>query len=317
MISSIPTLVFLSLLLSIFLVPLSCQVVPGKLNPFHFSRPEGNREIYVYVPSTYDSSRLWPLTFYFHGYQGDWQQGVTLNMTLDAEAAGYLIAFGQGTSASPGGPLGWNAGACCIGQNVDDVTFTRTALKVISAATNVDPKRVYSMGWSNGGMMTERLGCEATDLFAGLAPDASAVILGQGGDAGLHQCDQSFGSSAVNYLHFHGTGDTVVPWTGTQGGLVFPGALEDISRWVTRLGCDATVESTFNDGTFSNIVWPNCRSNSTVELMTVRNGQHQWWTKNQGNFDTAAYVMDFFTRTYQRQNRITDMKNNKRTVKIS
>lgn len=65
----------------------------------------------------------------------------------------------------------------------------------------------------SGGMMTERLGCEASDLFAGLVPDASAVILGQGGDAGLKQCDQSFGSSAVNYLHFHGTGDSVVPWS--------------------------------------------------------------------------------------------------------
>jgi len=96
----------------------------------------------------------------------------------------------------------------------------------------------------------------------------------------------------------------VVPWTGTNNGNGFPGTLLDTARWVSRLGCDSHVQSTFNDGTFTNLVWPNCRGNSTVELMSVRNSGHLWWTKNNGNFDTAAYAMAFFTRTYQMQEQI-------------
>ena len=36
--------------------------------------------------------------------------------------------------------------------------------------------------------------------------------------------------------------------------------------------------------------------------MTVRNGVHAWWTTQQGNFETMAYVLAFFTRTYRKQN---------------
>ena len=54
-------------------------------------------------------------------------------------------------------------------------------------------------------------------------------------------------------------------------------------------------------GTFSNIEWPECRRRSRVQLMSVRNGVHAWWTPQQGNFNTTAYILDWFTRTYQAQ----------------
>ena len=123
--------------------------------------------------------------------------------------------------------------------------------------------------------MSECLGCEASDLFAGVAADASAVGILPGGQAGFASCDRSFGRSRLNYLHFHGTGDTVVSWTGATAN-PYPGTLEDTARWMRRMGCDEQVNTTYNDGTFSNIQWPNCREGRVVEIMTVRNGQH-WW----------------------------------------
>ena len=150
--------------------------------------------------------------------------------------------------------------------------------------------------------MSERLGCEASDLFAGVAADASAVGLLPGGEAGLALCDKSFGSGRVNYLHYHGTGDSVVPWTGSTSN-PYPGTLEDTARWVRRQGCDATLNATYNDGTFSNLQWPNCRDGRVVELMTVKNGQHWWWTQDHDGFDTAAYSLNFFTRTWRQQQR--------------
>ena len=123
--------------------------------------------MYLYVPKGYNSSVQWPFAIYFHGYgtglpaiQG-YHQGIYLNMTTDADAAGYVIAFGQGTPSSAG-YLSWDAGRCCKGYNstmvrVDDVTYTRTAIKMIESMVKIDPARRYVMGWSNGGMMTERL----------------------------------------------------------------------------------------------------------------------------------------------------------------
>jgi len=35
--------------------------------------------------------------------------------------------------------------------------------------------------------------------------------------------------------------------------------------------------------------------------MTVRNGVHAWWTWQQGGFETMKYVLEFFTRTWEKQ----------------
>jgi len=234
-----------------------------------------------------------------------------LNMTVDAERAGYLMIFGQGTPGPAG--LAWEAGICCVynaSTIVDDVAYTRDALKIAQSMVNVDPQRVYTMGWSNGGYMSERLACQAPELFAGVAADASAVGIRPGGREGLASCDRSFGEHRLNYLHFHGTADPSVSWTGSSvnGTSLVPSALEDISRWVTRLRCSSTVHQTFNDGTFSNLVWPECRDGREVEFMTVRNGVHSWWTLQNGGFQTTTYILNFFTRTHRLQRSIHSEK---------
>lgn len=94
--------------------------------------------------------------------------------------------------------------------------------------------------------------------------------------------------------------------TGTftpNGTNLTPSTLRDIARWTRRLDCDATSDETYNDGTFSNLVWPSCRDGRVVELMSVRNGVHAWWTIEQGGFPTMAYVLAFFTRTWQVQHK--------------
>jgi polyhydroxybutyrate depolymerase len=137
---------------------------------------------------------------------------------------------------------------------VDDVEFTRQALQLIKKTVNVDPERVYAMGWSNGGFMTERLMCETPELWAGICADASAVGLLPGGREGQRLCDGSFGSSRVNYIHFHGTADPAVSWTGSfsaNGTVVVPAALDDLARWLTRMDCTRRLHQTYNDGVSS------------------------------------------------------------------
>ncbi len=284
-------------------------VVGGMNGPVNFSRPEGERLFYYYVPSTYTPSKPLPFIIYFHGYSGDWTQGVKLNQTVDAENNGYIIAFGRGTpNSAPPHYLGWNGGRCCLFNPailVDDVTYAKTVVRLVSERVAIATDRIYAMGWSNGGFLGERLGCEAWDVFAGVAVDASAVIIGNSSEDGLAQCDAAFNGGHIDYIHFHGTQDTIVPWIGGPNNPVHcPSALENLSRWVTRAGCDNVQMETYNDGkNFTNIRWPNCRDNTSVELMTVWYGTHFWWTLDNSNFATADYIMKAFTRGYiQRQN---------------
>ena len=285
-------------------------IQPGQLNYYNFSRPEGVREFYLYVPTGYTAEQAWPFTFYFHGYTADYRQGITNNMTTDAEAAGYLIAFGQGTPTSTGPTvLGWNGGECCLFNEstiVDDVEFTRVALSMVQSAANVDSTRLYAIGWSNGAFLVERILCETGSLFAGIAADAGAVGVLPGGQAGLAYCDAVFGANTTNYFHIHGNADPVISWTGAADnstGFVHgvPSALDDLARWTQRLGCAPYLHQTFNDGTFSNLVWPHCRDGREIDFMTVRDGQHAFWTKDYGGFEMTAYILQFFDRTWRKQ----------------
>jgi polyhydroxybutyrate depolymerase len=288
----------------------SNDIIIGGLNgPVNFSRPEGERLFYFYVPSTYTPEKPLPFIIYFHGYGGNWSQGVTLNQTVDAETNGYIIAFGQGTpSAEVRHSLGWNGGTCCLFNTtipVDDVTYAKTIVRLASDRVAIATNRVYAMGWSNGGYMVERLGCEAWDVFNGVAPDASSVVIGNGYEDGLARCDAAFKGGHIDYIHFHGTIDNTVPWIGGHDARErLPSVLENLSRWVTRNGCDNVQMQTYNDGkNFTNIVWPNCRDNTSVELMSVWYAPHIWWTVGNSGFSTADYVMKAFTRGFmQRQN---------------
>ena len=51
---------------SSLLAPPGSDIVPGKLNFFNLSRPEGERFFYLYVPTNYTAGVSWPFTFYFH-----------------------------------------------------------------------------------------------------------------------------------------------------------------------------------------------------------------------------------------------------------
>jgi len=181
--------------------------------------------------------------------------------------------------------------------------FTRLMVAITSKSFTVDSDRIYAMGWSNGGYMSERLGCEAADLFAGIGADASAIVIGANNVSGLADCDRSFGASFINYIHYSGTADNTVPWTGGGSNHEnLPSALEDFSRWGRRNGCSASLEQTYNDlAVFSNLVLRDCRGGTEMELMTVRGGVHQWWTGPVGGFNTTDYTLAFFTRTYTKQ----------------
>ena len=314
------------------------------------------------------------------GYGGGWLQGILLNMTAAAEAAGYLMAFPESATAvlivTASLPLSATAAVlllaavadtallCAQGHTVwagrsagvergtvvsswrtlscprchrrspaphipavcaalfscasnasttgDDVQFTKEAVALVQKTVSVDPQRRYALGWSNGGFFTEMLACQTADLWAGVSSNAGAVVIAPGGHGGQQSCDLSFGTSRLNYLHLHGTADYVVNWSGavfTGDGSLIPSALGDLARWVNRLGCrPSRVLQTVNDlVSFSNIVWQECRDGREVELMTVKNGGHDWWTQRRHGFDTTAYILSFFTRTYYKQRQPVDM----------
>ena len=77
-----------------------------------------------------------------------------------------------GTLLDQSNPCSWNAGGCCgtaPDRRVDDVGFVRAIASWLKSAMCADDD-LFAMGFSNGAMMANRLGCDAADLFRGIAP---------------------------------------------------------------------------------------------------------------------------------------------------
>jgi poly(3-hydroxybutyrate) depolymerase len=118
----------------------------------------------IYVPSSYDKSKKYPLIMLLHGAGGDENnfldryQGMWSKL---AEERGYIIAAANGR-----GPVSGYLKENGAEQDVMDV------IALIEKNYNVDSTREYLAGHSMGGGGTWRLGFEYRNRFAALAPIA-------------------------------------------------------------------------------------------------------------------------------------------------
>src|ERR1019366_7477165 len=172
--------------------------------------------------------------------------------------------------------LSWNGGVCCgyaKTYNVDDVAYVRALLNDLATIVDIDPRRVYAAGMSNGAMMAYRLAAECADRFAAIAAVA--------GPMGI---DDPRPVRAVPVLHIHGTDDQFAPYDGGVGrrslhGVPFRSVADTIAAWVRVNRCDPTPTvmeevSAVDDGT--RIVRHLYRGEAPVVLITVEGGGHIW-----------------------------------------
>jgi len=174
----------------------------------------------------------------------------------------------------------WNAGSACCNfdhQEVDDVTRLARLIDTWRARPDVDPTRIYVMGHSNGGFMTEQLACAlggritAAVNMSGAAPPAE------------QSCTPS---KSLALLELRGDADEIVRYAGgsvfdTAELARFPSAQQGFRDWGKRLGCagaasigpDLDLDSRLPGAETRVERYLSCGS-ASVELWTVRGGNH-------------------------------------------
>jgi polyhydroxybutyrate depolymerase len=185
------------------------------------------RSYILHVPPKYDGKTRMPLVMNFHGKGGTAQGSLGSAWIPKADAVGIVVMIPQGLYNSwNGGPAGCPTLVCCCqpaqDHNVDDVAFVRAAVAKTAQDGCIDLKRVYAVGLSNGGIMSQWLACDAADLVAAIAP-ASGPNLGD--------CKPSRPITVVNY---RGKQDSQVLYNGGMsmpGGHVWPSAMADFTKW--------------------------------------------------------------------------------------
>lgn len=146
---------------------------------------EVSREVLVVVPTTYHSLRGGGRTaavVAFHGL------GATptlmseyIGLETELEKTGWIGILPYGTSNMLAGARSFNAGGCCgsaADKEEDDIALARAVAEYLSASMCVDHARIYATGFSNGAMMSNRIGCELSGTFAAVAPVGGTIQYG-------------------------------------------------------------------------------------------------------------------------------------------
>jgi polyhydroxybutyrate depolymerase len=166
---------------------------------------------------------------------------------------------------------------------VDDVGFAVAVLDDVAKRHQVDRRRVYATGHSNGAIMAYRLAAERADVVVAIAPVAGAMSL-----------DKFAPSRPVPILHIHSVDDPRAlynggigpPFPGTDNRVTHAPVTAALAQWIKFNGCRAepttaetrrgkagTPEATH---TATRLVYAPCSSGANVEHWKLTVAGHGW-----------------------------------------
>jgi poly(3-hydroxybutyrate) depolymerase len=204
--------------------------------PYTLSISGTTREYYVNVPAAYNPSQPTRVIFAWH-----WLGGNARNITGGGGFGGayyglksripdaiYIAAEGLGDN----GQTGWaNTGG-------RDIAFLKAMLEWLDTNYCVDKGRIFSTGFSYGGIMSDTIACQMGSTFRAVAPVAGVLF------SGTNSCV----NQRVAAIMTHGSADTTLEISGgitardyliKTNHCTMTSAAVDPSPCVAYSGCDA------------------------------------------------------------------------------
>jgi polyhydroxybutyrate depolymerase len=251
-------------------MPLPARADMMHVTTMHVTTAQGAREAIVLASVPTPA----PTVIVLHGATATAAMTARTSGFAEAAAArGFAAVFPQGVYRQ------WNDGRE-DGRisTIDDVGFLRQLVHELVQRGIADRRHIYLAGISNGGMMTFRMLCEASELFAGAATIIANMPAGIG-----ERCQVRKPQPLVM---FNGTADPLVPYEGGpvgfagQRGLVW--RAERTADFMARVnGCAAMqarplpVETSNEIVQVARLAWAPCRAGGPVTLYRLENGGHQ------------------------------------------
>jgi polyhydroxybutyrate depolymerase len=242
-------------------------------------KPDPARPYTVFVPTSYHQGAPMPLVILLHGFGATGAiQDAYFGMQALAQSKGFLYVHPDGTLNQLGKQF-WNAtdGCCGYHSTVDDVAYLTGIIDQVSTKYDVDPKRIYFIGHSNGGFMSYRMACELSGRVAAIASMAGATF------DDPTKCNPS---EPVSVLQVHGTADRTIAYTGGVTPVIngtYPGAEQSVATWAKYDGCTGTrdavggemnLEPNIAGAETQRSAFTGCPKGIDVQLLTVQGGPH-------------------------------------------
>jgi poly(3-hydroxybutyrate) depolymerase len=172
------------------------------------------REYILALPSGYDANHPYRLIFGFH-----WSGGVANDVASGQIIGGpyYGLQSRSAGSAIFVAPEGLNKGWANTGGG--DIAFVKAMLAYFEANLCIDQSRIFSTGFSYGGMMSDEIGTEMGDVFRAIAPMSDACYSGG--------CKASNNHPIAVWMA-HGDNDMTVPLAD---------GMTALNKFLTKNGC--------------------------------------------------------------------------------
>jgi polyhydroxybutyrate depolymerase len=199
-----------------------------------------DRQYFVVLPANYSSTTPYPIVFLWHG------ASTTAQMYIGGGPIAYygvrtgfpnaIYVAAQGLPSTAGGTdYGWG------NTNGQDVNFTKAMIDWLESNYCIDKNRLYSTGFSYGGIMSLTLACQMADVFRAIGVMSGTMF---GGTSGCQK-------NPIPAWFTHGDAD---PTLNISGGVTARDAL------IKRNGCDATNTQTaaMSDGITTCTIYNLC-----------------------------------------------------------
>ncbi len=216
--------------------------------------PGNDRPAVVYRPADLSASTPVPLVILLHG-TGSSPQSLISWSRFDALAnqQRFVVA-----SLSSGANQSWLSAEWMNSEA--DVEYISGEITSLEKSQNIDPSRVFVIGFSSGGAMAYRVGCELPQQVAGIGV-VSAVFA-------MPHCSPS---RPVTVMGIFGTADAV-PFNGSPQA---EAPAVSIARWRNFDSCPTTPVVT-GSGVVSTQIWQPCAGGSAIAYTVIQGGVHTW-----------------------------------------
>lgn len=231
-----------------------------------------SRTVIVHLPKGSSDTTPLALVLNLHGSGSTASQQMLFSgMNKTANHDGFIVAYPQGY-ITDGSGFDWNVpGVPLVGGRAvpagspNDVKFLTTLVGDLEARYCVNESEVYATGFSGGARETSQLACDASGVFAAVAPVS-----------GLRRAQPCPSTRAVPVIAFHGSADPVDPFKGHGQEYWTYSVSSAAQKWAGQDHCAPTPHSSTPTKGVMLTTYKGCAKGAQVELYEVLGEGHEW-----------------------------------------
>ena len=263
---------------------LGTEILPGSTSTQKINHDGLERQYLIYIPNSYNEQSKLPLMINFHGFGGEVNDHLAYtDMRSLADSENFILIYPQGSEL--GGYSHWNA-TLNGGDNkstVDDLGFVEALINLHSDIVNL--KRVYTVGYSNGGIMSYALACYKSNLIAAIGSVSGSML--------QTYCTPSH---SIPLIKLHGTSDSVISYDGNS---YYSSVESTLYFWINFNKTSTTpVFKTVDDNgtTIQKYLYDGGINEASIEHYKILNGSHVWFDINFEGNNTNELIWNFVSK---------------------